>query len=58
MLHSSDIDVIVLDKVAKDQAYGLPSTKELKIFKKDYLVEVAIVPLSLRVIGGKNIDNS
>ena len=58
VLHSGDIDVTVPDETAKDRAYGLPSTDELRIFKKDYLVEVPGVPLSVRVAGEKGADNS
>ncbi len=47
VLRSGDIDVTVPDETAKDRAYGLPSTDELRIFKKDYLVEVLGVPLSV-----------
>ena len=46
----------VPDETAKDRAYGLPSTDELKIFKKDHLVEVPGV--SVRVAGEKGADNS
>ena len=53
VLHSGDVDVTVPDETAKDRAYGLPSTDELKIFKKDYLVEVPGVPLNVRVAGGE-----
>lgn len=47
ILQSGDIDVTVPDEAAKDRAQGLPSTEELKIFKRDYLVEVPSVPLSV-----------
>jgi hypothetical protein len=58
VLHSGDIDVIVLDETVKDRAQGLPSIEELRIFRKDYLVEVPGVPLSVRVAGEKGADNS
>jgi hypothetical protein len=58
ILQSGDIDVTVPDEAAKDRAQGLPSTEELKIFKRDYLVEVPSVPLSVRVACEKGADNS
>jgi hypothetical protein len=58
VLHSGDIDVTVPDEATKDRAHGLPSTEELRIFKKDYLIEVPGVPLSLQVACGRNADNS
>jgi hypothetical protein len=58
VLHSGDIDVTVPDEAARDRAQGLPSTGELKIFKRDYLVEVPSVPLSVRVACEKGADNS
>lgn len=56
MLYSGDIDMTVADETAKDRAYRLPLTDELRIFK-DYLVEVLEVPLSVRVVGKKGADN-
>jgi hypothetical protein len=47
----------VLDKTVKNRAYGLLLTDELRIFKKDYLVEVPGVLLSVRVIEKKRADN-
>ena len=58
VLHSGDIDVTVPDEAAKDRAQVLPSTEELKIFKKDYLVEVIAVPLSTQVACEKGADNA
>ena len=57
MLHSGDINVTVPDEASKDRAYGLPSTETLKIFRKDYLVKVPSVPLSVRVACEKGADN-
>jgi hypothetical protein len=45
------------DKASKDRTYGLLSTKALKIYKKDYLVEVPSIPLSVRVVCEKRADN-
>lgn len=58
VLHSGDIDVTVPDEATKDRAQGLPSTEELKIFKKDYLVEVIGVPLSTQVACEKGAENA
>jgi hypothetical protein len=57
VLHSGDINVTMLDETAKDRAYRLLLTDELRIFKKDYLVEVLGVLLSVRVIRKKGADN-
>jgi hypothetical protein len=58
VLHSGDIDVIISDKAFKDRAHRLPSTKELKIYKKDYLIEIPSIPLSVRVACEKGADNT
>lgn len=58
VLKSGDIDVAVPDEATKDRAQGLPSTGTLKIHRKDYLVEVTGVPLSLKVAVGAHADNS
>jgi hypothetical protein len=58
VLHSGDIDVTVLDKTVKDRVYRLPLIDKLKIFKKDYLVKMPEIPLSVRVIEKKRTDNS
>lgn len=58
VLHSGDIDVTMADESSKDRAQGLPSTEALKIFRKDYLIEVPSVPLSVRVACEKGADNT
>jgi hypothetical protein len=58
VLHSGDINVIISDKAFKDKAHGLPLTEELKIYKKDYLIEVPDIPLSVRVVCEKRADNT
>jgi hypothetical protein len=58
VLHSGDIDVIILDKASKDKAHGLPLTEKLKIYKKDYLIKIPNVPLSVRVVYEKRADNT
>jgi hypothetical protein len=45
------------DEASKDKAYGLPLTKKLKIYKKDYLIKIPDVPLSVRVACEKKADN-
>jgi hypothetical protein len=58
ILHSGDIDIIMPDKAFKDRAYGLPLTEKLKIYKKDYLIEIPGVLLSVRVVYKKEADNT
>jgi hypothetical protein len=58
VLHSGDIDVTVPDEASKDRAQGLPSTEALKIYKKDYLVEISDIPLSVRVACEKEANNT
>jgi hypothetical protein len=57
VLHSGNINVTVPDKTAKDRAYRLLLTDELRIFKKDYLVKMLEILLSVRVIKKKGADN-
>jgi hypothetical protein len=47
MLHSSNINITVLDKTVKNYVYRLLLTDKLRIFKKDYLVEVLEILLSV-----------
>jgi hypothetical protein len=47
MLKSEDINMIVLDEVAKDRAQGLLSIKNLKIIRKDYLVKILSIGLQV-----------
>jgi hypothetical protein len=58
ILHSGDIDIIISDKAFKDRAHGLPLTEKLKIYKKDYLIKVPNIPLSVRVACEKEADNT
>jgi hypothetical protein len=57
MLHNSNINMTVLDKTVKNCIYKLLLTDKLRIFKKDYLVEVLEVLLSMQVIEKKRADN-
>jgi hypothetical protein len=47
VLYSSDINMTVLDKTIKNRVYRLLLTDELRIFKKNYLVEVLEILLSI-----------
>jgi hypothetical protein len=58
VLYSGDIDVIMPDKAFKDRAHGLLLTEKLKIYKKDYLIEIPGVPFSVRVVYEKRADNT
>ena len=58
MLHNGDIDVALPTEAARDSAQAIPSTKEFKIFKKDYLVEIPGVPITVPVAEGRAADNS
>jgi hypothetical protein len=57
VLYSSNINITVLDKTVKDCVYRLLLTDELRIFKKDYLVEMLGILLSVQVIEKKRADN-
>jgi hypothetical protein len=57
VLHSGDIDIIISNKAFKDRAHGLLLTEKLKIYKKDYLIEIPGVSLSVRVACEKKADN-
>jgi hypothetical protein len=57
VLHSGDIDIIMLDKAFKDRAHRLPLTEKLKIYKKNYLIKVSDISLSVRVVYEKRADN-
>lgn len=57
VLRSGDIDVTVPDEASKDRAQGIPSTEEIQVHRRDYLLEVLGVPLKLQVAGEKHADN-
>jgi hypothetical protein len=57
VLHSSNINMTVLDKTVKNCVYRLLLIDKLRIFKKDYLVEVLEILLSVRVIEKKEANN-
>ena len=56
-LQSGDIDVTVPSEAAKERAQSLPPSGDLKVHKRDYLIELPGVPLSTRVVCGKQADN-
>ena len=58
VLRSDDIDIIVLNEAALNRAQAVPPSEGLKIYKKDYLIEVAGVPLATEVKYGKQADNA
>ena len=58
VLYNGDIDVTVPDEASKDRAQGLSSTEALKIYKKDYLMEILNIPLSVRVVCEKKANNT
>jgi hypothetical protein len=57
VLYSSNINMTVLDETVKDCVYRLLLTDKLRIFKKNYLVEVLGILLSVRVTEKKRADN-
>jgi hypothetical protein len=57
VLYSSNINITVLDKTVKNCVYKLLLTDKLRIFKKNYLVEVLEILLSVQVIEKKRADN-
>src|SRR5450755_3594086 len=58
LLYSGDIDIIILDKAFKNRTYGLLLTEKLKIYKKDYLIEVSSILLSVYIAREKEADNT
>jgi hypothetical protein len=57
-LRSGDVDVMVVDQAAKDQAINQQETEGFKILRQDYPIEVQAVPLSLDVQNGKDASNT
>jgi hypothetical protein len=58
VLRSGDIDVVVPDQATKDRTMAMAPTEELKVYRRDYLVEVPGVPLTTEVACGRAADNS
>lgn len=57
-LKSGDVDVHVKDQAAKDRLLNGADPVGCKVLRKDYLLEVPGVPLSLEVAHGKGSDNA
>jgi uracil phosphoribosyltransferase len=58
ILRSGNIDVIILNKVFKNKTHGLLLTEELKIYKKEYLIEIPDILFNVHVICEKGADNT
>ena len=58
MLRSGDIDMTLPDKTTRDRAQALPSSERITIYRREYLVEVPFVPLSVYIVGAKQADNT
>ena len=56
-LQSGDIDVTVPTEAAKERAQSLSPSGDLKVHKHDYLIELPGVPLTTRVVHGRQADN-
>jgi hypothetical protein len=57
-LKSGDIDVHVTSQKVKDQVLNGPTVQGIKILRRDYLLEIPGVDLTLQVNNGKNADNT
>ena len=57
-LKSGDIDIMVPDQKAKDQALNQQDGEGYKILRQDYPVEIPGVPLSIGIKEGKGADNT
>ena len=53
VLRSGNIDIILLDKTIRDRTQALPSSKRITIYRREYLVEVPFILLSIYIIGIK-----
>ena len=58
MLHSSDINVFLLMKITRNRAQALSLIRDFKIFKRDYLVKISEVSLTVSVAERKAADNT
>ena len=58
VLHSGDVEVVLPNQQAKDQAITQGDTPEYKILRQDYPVEVIGVPLNIQVESGRGATNS
>ena len=58
MLRSRDIDILLLSENIKNNASKILSTATIKILKRDYLIKVLEIPLHLKIIREKYINNN
>ena len=58
MLHSNNIDVFLLMKTARNRAQALFLIKDFKIFKRNYLIEISEVSLTMSVTERKTAENT
>jgi hypothetical protein len=58
VLYSGDIDIIIINKAFKNRVYGLLLIEELKIYKKNYLIKILSILLSVYVVCEKGADNT
>ena len=58
MLRSGDVDITVPNEEARLKAQALPPAEGMKVYKKDFLIEVPGVPLKTRVVSEKGANNT
>jgi hypothetical protein len=58
VLYSGDINIIISDEAFKNKAHGLLLTEKFKIYKKDYLIKIPGILLSVYVVYEKRADNT
>ena len=58
VLHSGDIEVVLPNQQAKDQAITQRDTLKYKILCQDYSVKVIKVPLNTQIKSKQNATNS
>jgi hypothetical protein len=58
VFYSGDIDIIILNKASKNKTHGLLLTEELKIYKKNYLIKISSILLSMYVVYEKEANNT
>ena len=56
-LRSGDLDLHVKTQATKDKLLNGPNPTGFKVLRKDYLLEIPGVPLSIQVAKGKHADN-
>ena len=58
MLHSGNINVSLSTETVRNRAQALSSIRDFKIFKRDYLMKVSGVSLTVSVTEKKAADNT